>query len=323
MADIFTGTYTGDGEATQAITGVGFQPDAIFIKKETFGGSGGIFATKDMSVADGKLMVGDNAPGTGFISTIDADGFTVGTDDSVNASSAPYHFLCLKENATDCKISTYTGDGNATQAITGVGFQPNVLLIGSEGAFEVNWKTDTVTNAADMNDFGTGQADDRIDSLDADGFTVDTDDSTNAVSTTYYYVALLNVSGFIGTGSYTGNGSDDQTENNDLDFDPSSIFLMRDGSFNNACWWTDSLGGDATMTLDGSGEVADKIQSVVTNGFTYGAHGDVNIDTVPYFYFALLEGDSQPVTTTVPEMMAARHRGATQPELIPTEMIAV
>ena len=94
-----------------------------------------------------------------------------------------------------CKIDigTYAGNGLATQAITGVGFQPIVVLIASfAGSYaHTVLKTGdmTGTDAVDVTDGGAAITT-SIHSLDADGFTVGTYDYVNALARTYYYIAL-------------------------------------------------------------------------------------------------------------------------------------
>jgi len=72
---------------------------------------------------------------------------------------------------------TYTGDGNATQAIAGVGFQPTIVLIcNSAGGIRGRGvRTDAENDAYtswDDDGNGSGYSVDNVISLDADGFTV-------------------------------------------------------------------------------------------------------------------------------------------------------
>jgi len=76
-----TGTYTGDGNATQGITGVGFQPRVVQIYPQTFGAMTGPCSKTDQ---DGLRTKFHDIPGAqwhwvlDFIISLDADGFTVG-----------------------------------------------------------------------------------------------------------------------------------------------------------------------------------------------------------------------------------------------------
>lgn len=100
-----TKLYTGDGNSTQAITGVGFQPDYIWIKSRgTTDGHvnmdsvrGFTSSTKlcsyDTAAENGSSSVG-TYEGYGYVSAVGSDGFTVnkgtGSGGQVNTSSGTY-----------------------------------------------------------------------------------------------------------------------------------------------------------------------------------------------------------------------------------------
>lgn len=107
-------------------------------------------------------------------------------------------------SATEARIKTgtYTGDGTEGQAITGVGFQPKFVKIWNHPAAEANWliyeKLDQTWTDYAIEHGVTATSehrslDSRINSLDADGFTVDDDGidaSPNVDTATYDYLAL-------------------------------------------------------------------------------------------------------------------------------------
>ena len=107
----------------------------------------------------------------------------------------------LQTNKMDFKSGTYAGDGNATQAITGVDFQPVFLIIQESVASGVSgdtWWTsaslvdnDAAGLAFTLNDSGNvSMQNDTIRSLDADGFTVgDGGGNLNNVAKTYEFMA--------------------------------------------------------------------------------------------------------------------------------------
>ena len=98
----FTESYTGDGNMTQAITGVGFKPRVVrivrkppltvpmppatvFIKMDNYG--------FEAERHDSGIDVFE----TNLIVSLDADGFTVsdnGLDDDPNKNRAKYKYLC-------------------------------------------------------------------------------------------------------------------------------------------------------------------------------------------------------------------------------------
>ena len=100
------------------------------------------------------------------------------------------------------KTGTYTGDGTEGQGITGVGFQPKYVKIWahpvSEANTQIHEKLDQTWGDYDINHSTTATSehksfDNRINSLDADGFTVDDDAANlppNTDTVTYDYLAL-------------------------------------------------------------------------------------------------------------------------------------
>lgn len=100
------------------------------------------------------------------------------------------------------KTGNYTGDGTTGQAITGVGFRPKSVFITkhptTEVATEVHWKLDpTWADYSVQLSTAAGQevviTDSKINSLDADGFTVDdneADTDPNKNTIVYDYLAL-------------------------------------------------------------------------------------------------------------------------------------
>ncbi len=102
---IATGSYTGDGATSLAITGVGFRPKYVRIwdRHTVTGGTMVITETTD-------TIIDDHASGMAVqislaalskqdaIISLDSDGFTVddaGADDHPNKSGTVYNYLCL------------------------------------------------------------------------------------------------------------------------------------------------------------------------------------------------------------------------------------
>jgi hypothetical protein len=81
------GSYTGTG-ASNAITGLGFTPRLVMVKRIDSTGDWWI-AYKDGSTVY-MLKANDTAARSGALMTFDADGFTLGVSSNVNASSATY-----------------------------------------------------------------------------------------------------------------------------------------------------------------------------------------------------------------------------------------
>ena len=66
---------------------------------------------------------------TNYITALGTDGFTVGTDNRVNRSDDLYHYVAWNEIPGKIDVGTYTGNGADNRNITGVGFQPDFVMV--------------------------------------------------------------------------------------------------------------------------------------------------------------------------------------------------
>ena len=101
----------------------------------------------------------------------------------------------------------YTGNGVSGRAITGVGFQPDLLWTKARSAAYSHRLSDAAmgaTNSLITNSTGAIATDDVFDSLDSDGFTVGNDAGSNADTKTY---VAWNWKGGGGAGSANTEGS--------------------------------------------------------------------------------------------------------------------
>ena len=120
---------------------------------------------------DGELITWD---ASGNIATV-----AVGTSGQVllsqGAGAAPV--FAASGSSFESATGSFTGDGNATKALTGVGFQPdfvilNIMTIAGVGQFHKSSNDGTKTNSFSAPAVIGEYVDDLIISLDADGFTI-------------------------------------------------------------------------------------------------------------------------------------------------------
>lgn len=131
------------------------------------------------------------------------DGYEVGslwfdtTNDKVyGCTDSSSGAAVWKELSGQIATGTYTGDGGATKAITGLGFQPKHVHIYTKAGTAFGWKN-TGDSTGSMNYTNSGlvlrYADDHIISRDSDGFTVGDGTATanvfNVNTTVYSYTA--------------------------------------------------------------------------------------------------------------------------------------
>lgn len=92
-----TGTYTGDGGATKAITGLGFQPKAVIIYTQATGVTS-LLAFKTNQDGTGAYNL-TNGFAVDHIVSLDANGFTVGdgtaTSNQYNVNARVYTYIAF------------------------------------------------------------------------------------------------------------------------------------------------------------------------------------------------------------------------------------
>lgn len=290
-------TYTGNGADSRSITGCGFQPDVVIVKRQTFNNTkGAIIRTASMTGDNAKDLNATSTFTANLIQGLEADGFQVGTDEGVNENSAVYHAVCFKAHSNDLKESTYTGNGADSRSITGVGFQPTLVIVftsssDNSSAYPVYRQPGNSGDLTSTFSSGNGGAN-MIQALETDGFQVGTNERVNANTITYYYVALKDASGIFKTSTYTGNGADDRSITG-VGFQPDNVWVQdSSGPENLGAWKPSTLAGDSSLQWTNGGAAANFIQALQSDGFQIGTDGQVNADTQTYGYMAWKDGNS-------------------------------
>ena len=228
--------YTGTG-SSNAITGVGFQPDWVWTKARTTTDSPVVCdsvrgATKVIYPSSTSV----EATEAETLKTFDSDGYTVGTNSGYNTSSGTYVSWSWKAGTTSGltggtitpssyslnttarqSIIAYTGTGSAATIPHGLGVVPNMIIVKA--------LTET-TDWAVYHTFNTSPPEDYIQVLNtyavaADNnlawndtaptstlFSVNAGD-TNASSKTHVAYCFASKKGYSKFGKYNGNGNFD------------------------------------------------------------------------------------------------------------------
>ena len=275
-----TGSYTGNG-TSQSITGVGFQPDVVIIKGDT--NKNAILRSSTMTGDASKSLVGNSSLLSGRIQSLDTDGFTVGSNADVNLGSTAYYWVAFKEAAGQLDVGTYPGNSTDDHNISGVGFQPDYVIVLSEGTHNVLHHSSTMPADFSVRFSEQTMFTDRIQLFQSDGFQVGTHNQVNMSGTTYHYVAFKESAGQMSVGSYAGNGANDRNIPG-VGFQPVYLILKAEGV--NAAHRTSSVTGDATLDFKTVANYADGIQEFQTDGFQVGTHSKVNQSTRTYYWMA-------------------------------------
>ena len=233
--------YTGNATA-RSITGVGFAPDFVWIKRRDGVANNVIF--DKVRGASQRLVVDTtgaeeqqtgNMPTDGFSI---ADGFKIGASGNVvNGNNMTYVAWCWKANGSGSSntngsitstvsanvdagfsISTYTGTGSNATVGHGLSKAPEMVICKRRNASE-GWATYHVGIASDAEtDFmelhSTGAASDSNTRWNdtaptSSVFSIGTHDSVNASSSTYVAYCFHSVDGYSKMGSYIGNANAD------------------------------------------------------------------------------------------------------------------
>jgi len=235
-----TKLYTGNG-GTNAITGVGFQPDWVWIKQrdiaenhETYDAVRGV--TKALFID----QTGAEATKSTGLTSFNSDGFSLGNRDNVNKNSGSYaswNWLGANGTASNSNgsitstvsanttagfsIVSWTGNGSNGATIGhGLGVTPAIVITKRRSAVG-DWLVggsliDTVRGGANslllLN--GTNAMDSNSEvyqTFSSTTFQVGTNEYANTSGSTMISYCFAEKKGFSKFGSYTGNGNADGT----------------------------------------------------------------------------------------------------------------
>jgi len=228
-------TYTGNGTG-QSITGVGFQPDLVWIKRRSANENHWL-TDSVRGVTKGILsnLTDAEATRTDQIQSFDTDGFTLGNDGAgyTNASTQLYVSWCWKAGGaavtnndgsitstvsanTDAGFSIVSYTGNATNGATvghGLSQAPDMTIIkcrDSAHGWPV-WHTGLsgANYSLGLEQTSAEFVDDFVTAVSSTTFTLGVDNWSNKSGENFIAYCWHSVEGYSKFGSYTGNGSAD------------------------------------------------------------------------------------------------------------------
>jgi hypothetical protein len=320
-----TVTYAGNSSSTQALTGVGFQPDWVWIKQRNLAYSHVLF---DAVRGVGKNLQsnGTTAEETnnsvGYLSAFDSDGFTVSqgssSGDRVNGA---YNYVgwnwkangagssntdgsitsTVSANTTSgFSIVTYTGTGSNATIGHGLNSAPSVVICKQLNATQqwINYhKAIGATkylhlNASDASATSSTVWNDTDPTSSV--FSVGTAVNCNGSGNTYVAYCFAEKKGFSKFGSYTGNGNADGAFIY-TGFKPAFIMIKRtDSSASWVMFDSKRLGYNvANYQLYANSNTSygnNVLLDITSQGFKCRAnHLDVNGSGATYIYMAFAE----------------------------------
>jgi hypothetical protein len=279
------GSYSGNGSDDREVTGVGFQPSFVLIK--IVGSNYGVLSTTSMGVGYSELF-SSGGLATNLVQAFSADGFQVGTAAQVNSNGVTYSYCAGVEDGVNFSVGTYTGNGGATQTVSGVGFTPTGCLVrrGDTSYADGIWSSSDMAGYSLYFTGGGGAFSTGIKALISDGFQVGSSNFSGASGVAYYYVCWVDYAGAIDTGTYAGNGVDNRSITG-VGFLPDWVAVGATSQYEYQHLTATTATTDACYqfgTLNGS--YTNKIQKRNSDGFEVGTDAATNADTVNYYYLA-------------------------------------
>ena len=211
--------YTGTG-SSQSITGLGFNPDLVWIKSRSAATDNTLYdsvrgAQARLESNNTDVEVTSDAGLTAFNST----GFTVNTLAQVNTSAATYVGWCWDESVSaGFDIVTYTGNGGTQNISHSLGVAPKLMIVkcratvqrwtvynGSLGAGYYGYLNETLAFDTGNNQLRWGNNSTSV-APTSSVFTIGNSVDVNQSGSTYIAYLWAEVAGFSKFGSYTGNG---------------------------------------------------------------------------------------------------------------------
>jgi len=253
-------TYTGDGASSKSITGVGFQPDFVWLKNRA--GTTYHNLTDSVRGVGNQLNSNDTAVqeyNATFLTSFDTDGFSIGSANGYNNSGVNFVAWCWKagntwqsnidgtipsivnvNTANGFSIVKYTGnDVSGATVGHGLGAVPDFILIKNLSITKswMAWHSSLSGELGylDNNDaFASSRYSWAFNSTQPTSSLVtfnnnsNSNDSHTNATNDYIMYCWTEKSGFSKFGSYTGSGSDGNAVS--LGFQPDFVMIKRTNS---------------------------------------------------------------------------------------------
>lgn len=259
-SDFFnTVLYTGDGTSDQDVTGVGFQPDWVWLKARSQGYNHRLYdSSRGVLKNIQSNSTAAEATATNGLISFDTDGFSVSQGgDEYNRNGETYVGWNWKANGgttssnTDGSITstvqvnstskfsigTFTSDGTTTTIGHGLGVTPDLYIIKTR-SISNSWfvYTTVIDGSLDFLALETtaAKSDSGLSFPTSTVFSVNSG-VTGANGTTCVFYAFKSVKGYSNFGSYTGNGSSDGPFIY-TGFRPGFVIIKRTDSTGSAEW---------------------------------------------------------------------------------------
>jgi hypothetical protein len=222
-------TYTGNG-STNAITGLGFKPDLVWVKRRNSSGDHRLVdSSRGVGVALRSNVTGGDVSESNGVTAFGTDGFTLGSEGGYNASSDTFIGWCWRANGgttasnsegsitstvqantkAGFSIATYTSPGSGTNHTVGHGLSGVDFVITKNRDATFNWYCFHSASSDKTYRLNSGSEHSYANwSMGATTWGSENGYTHDGTSKFIAY-AWQNVSGMQHFSSYTGNGNSD------------------------------------------------------------------------------------------------------------------
>ena len=314
-----TKLYTGDGNSSKSITGVGFQPDWTWIKNRSSNGEN--HNVWDSVRGNGYTLYPNlsDAQNTGNLLTLNTDGFTLNTvNNNINTHNyVSWNWKAASSNTTNndgtitstvrasqesgFSIATYTGNGSAGATVGhGLNKIPSMVITkgttGSAGA--TNWNVYTSATGPTKKLVLNSNAAEATNTTywnntapTASVFSLGTTGDSNYNGSNYVAYCFANIDGYQRIGSYVGNATNTRIYTG---FEPAWLLVKSLSSTNT--WWIVDNKRDTTnprtqvLKPNSSSAETTETTNVIfhTNGFEFpNGNSDTNENNYTYLFWAI------------------------------------
>jgi len=323
-----TVTYTGNGSSSRAITGVGFEPDLVWIKNRDITDHHAIFdsvrgALNYMSSnrTNAEASLADS------LTSFDSDGFTLGSANLINYNSQRYVAWCWKAGGTAVtnndgsassqvsanqdagfSVVTYTGQSSNFTWGHGLGVAPSMVIIkrrNTAAGWSVYHTSIGATKRLQLDQSGGTETMSYFQNTEPTStvFSVTTNGGVGGDGDTYVAYCFAEKSGLSKFGSYTGNGSSTGPFV-ECGFKPRFVMLKRTDSTSD--WFMyDTIRGtnnklyaetDTAENAEDGGSTSSNTILSLSNGFQLTSGNGSNSSGGTYIFMAFAENFSADAT---------------------------
>lgn len=291
-----TGTYTGNGSNNRQITGVGFKPDLVLIKRDN-DTQAVVMRTSMMNSNISTALTLATASMTDAIIGLTSDGFTLGTNAAVNTTGGTYHWQAFgnaydpvtRTGSSDFMIGAYTGNGSDNRPIAvpdGLDLVTIKQHNGTSSSTVAYWRT-TANSGDQANGFHDFAATaDIIQNMTPDSFEIGANGGVNTNNRLYFWFGFKQGSNF-NVGSYTGTGNTQTISS--LGLQPDLLWVKRDTNVHGVLR-PSTLAGNSTQQFQAAANISNGITGFTLNGFSLASTTtNTNASGGTYFYAAWRE----------------------------------